>query len=473
MARAGLCSRREAETWIENGRVQLNGTLLTTPAVTVTSADKVLVDGEPLPMRERTRLWLYHKPRGLMTTNKDPEGRPTVFERLPRDLPRVLSVGRLDFNTEGLLLLTNDGGLARVLELPATGWLRRYRVRAFGKVTQADLDGLKDGVAIEGVLYGAIEATLDKEQGNNVWMTVGLREGKNREVKRVLEHLGLAVNRLIRISYGPFQLMDMPDGDVREIRGRVLRDQLGDALAEEAGADFDAPIFNQAEPEAARKPSGAKRDQTRAGGRAGERKPAGRQDAGRRDSGPREGGYREGGYRERGPGEPGRPDARKPDSRRGDSKRPDRKQSDHKQADYKRADSKRSDGRRSDDRHSESRRPEGRREEGGQGKWLTAREGKSETDRRKTAKAERSEQKKSKRQNAGPRQEKVSPRSRFRMTSEPKPRKDYGEERRTPRPRKIWGEEGLVEDKQQQNRSDSERRDPPKGGRGPRGGGRS
>ena len=394
MARAGLCSRREAETWIEAGRVQLNGKVLTTPAVTVTANDKVLVDGNPLPTRERTRLWLYHKPRGLVTTNKDPEGRPTVFDRLPDELPRVLTVGRLDINTQGLLLLTNDGGLARVLELPSTGWLRRYRVRAFGKVTQADLDALSDGVAIDGVLYGAIEATLDKEQGGNVWMTVGLREGKNREVKRVLEHLGLAVNRLIRVSYGPFQLMDLPEGDVREIRGRVLRDQLGDALAEEAGADFDAPIFHQAKQEADAKPTGNRRG----GAKSGER---------------REGGQRGGG---------------KPAERR----------------------------------------------EGGQGKWLTAREGKSETDRRKAAKSERAEKKQSQRKNSGPRQEKVSPRSRFRMTSDPKPRKDYGEERQAPRQRRIWGQDGLMEDKQQENRSGNDKKghlSSPRGGHRPRGGG--
>ncbi|MBD8892973.1 pseudouridine synthase [Roseibium litorale] len=268
MARAGLCSRRDAEAWIAEGRVEVNGQLLETPAVTVTAKDKVVVDGEPLPMRERTRLWLYHKPRGLVTTNKDPEGRTTVFERLPRDLPRVIAVGRLDINTEGLLLLTNDGGLARVLELPATGWLRRYRVRAFGSVTQEQLNSLAEGVAIDGVLYGAIEATLDKQQGDNCWLTVGLREGKNREVKRVLEHLGLSVNRLIRLSFGPFQLMELEEGEVREIRGRVLRDQLGESLAEEAGADFDAPLYHQPQAEEA-KPQ-------KAAGRGGERgqKPA-------------------------------------------------------------------------------------------------------------------------------------------------------------------------------------------------------
>lgn len=240
IARAGLCSRREAETWIADGRVKLNGRVLDTPAIIVKAGDKVEVDGQPLPERERTRLWLFHKPRGTVTTTYDPEGRPTVFSILPEDLPRVMTIGRLDINTEGLLLLTNDGGLARVLELPATGWLRRYRVRAHGDIDQARLDALKDGIAIDGILYGSVEATLDRRQGDNVWLTIGLREGKNREVKTILAHLGLDVNRLIRVSFGPFQLGDLADGAVDEVPRRVLRAQLGDRLAEEAGADFEA-----------------------------------------------------------------------------------------------------------------------------------------------------------------------------------------------------------------------------------------
>ena len=242
LARAGLCSRREAERWIAAGRVAVNGEILATPAVTIRPSDRVEVDGEPLPERERTRLWLYHKPRGLVTTARDPAGRRTVFDALPADLPRVVAIGRLDINTEGLLLLTNDGGLARVLELPATGWVRRYRVRAHGTITQAELDRLADGVAIDGVLYGAVEANLDRVQGTNLWLGVRLREGKNREIKRVLAHLGLSTNRLIRVSYGPFQLGDLAEGTVREIRGKVLRDQLGDKLARSAHVDFEAPL---------------------------------------------------------------------------------------------------------------------------------------------------------------------------------------------------------------------------------------
>ena len=238
ISRAGLASRRDAEEWVTQGRVAVNGRVINSPALDITANDVVTVDGKPLPERERTRLFLYHKPRGLMTTHADPEGRPTVFDNLPEGLPRLISIGRLDFNTEGLLLLTNDGGLARVLELPETGWLRRYRVRAHGEVTQAQLDQLKDGVEVEGVKYGSIDATLERDQGANVWLVFAIREGKNREVRNVLAHLGLEVNRLIRVSYGPFQLGEIVEGEVEEVKTRVLREQLGDKVIAQAGAEF-------------------------------------------------------------------------------------------------------------------------------------------------------------------------------------------------------------------------------------------
>jgi 23S rRNA pseudouridine2605 synthase len=245
MARAGLCSRRDAETWITAGRVAVNGKRLTSPAFTVSPRDRIEVDGKPLPGRERTRLFLYHKPKGLVTTNRDERGRPTIFGALPKHLPRLVTIGRLDLNSEGLLLLTNDGGLARALELPETGWLRRYRVRANGRATQAALDRLSRGIKVEGIEYGPIQATLDREQGANVWLTLGLREGKNREVRNVLRELGLSVNRLIRVSYGPFQLGELAPAAVEEVKMRVLREQIGEKLERRAGVDFSAPLREQ------------------------------------------------------------------------------------------------------------------------------------------------------------------------------------------------------------------------------------
>jgi 23S rRNA pseudouridine2605 synthase len=235
MAHAGLCSRRDAEAWIAAGRVLVNGKVLTTPAHIISPDDKIVVDGEPLPAPQAPRLWRYNKPRGLVTSHKDPQGRRTVFDALPPNLPRVVSIGRLDINTEGLLLLTTDGALARHLELPSTGWLRRYRVRAHGRVSEEALHGLRAGVTIDGVRYGPVEARIDREQGSNLWLTLSLREGQNREVKRLAEHLGLTVNRLIRLSFGPFALGDLDEGEVEEVKRRVLADQLGPKLAREFG----------------------------------------------------------------------------------------------------------------------------------------------------------------------------------------------------------------------------------------------
>ena len=231
MARAGLCSRREAERWIAAGRVAVNGQVLETAAVTVTAADTVTVDGKPLAAPERSRLWRYHKPPGLMTTHRDPQGRPTVFERLPADMGRVISVGRLDLNSEGLLLLTNNGELARRLELPETGWTRRYRVRVYGTVDEDRLAALAKGAKVGGVAYGPIRAKLDSHKGSNAWLTVSLAEGRNREVRRVLEPLGLTVNRLIRLAYGPFQLGRLERGAVAPIPRKVIAEQLGEGFA--------------------------------------------------------------------------------------------------------------------------------------------------------------------------------------------------------------------------------------------------
>jgi 23S rRNA pseudouridine2605 synthase len=273
IARSGLCSRRDAERLIAAGRVVVDGSKLDSPACLVTEASRILVDGKPLPAAEATRLWRYHKPRGLMTTHRDPQGRPTIFEKLPTGLPRVISIGRLDFNSEGLLLLTNDGALARRLELPATGWLRRYRVRVHGELDENRLPGLEKGIEIDGVRYGAIQATLDSRKGSNAWLTLSLREGKNREVRRVVEALGAVVTRLIRIAYGPFQLGYLEPSTVEEVPPRVMRDQLGAP---------DGKTDGKAGP----KPSGAS-DRRRLRNRAADSKPSGNEPSGDKPSGKR------------------------------------------------------------------------------------------------------------------------------------------------------------------------------------------
>ena len=251
------------------GRVSVNGRVINSPALDITANDVVTIDGKPLPERERTRLFMFHKPRGLMTTHSDPEGRPTVFDNLPEGLPRLISIGRLDFNTEGLLLLTNDGGLARALELPDTGWLRRYRVRAHGEVTQAQLDELKKGVEVDGVKYGSIDATLERDKGANVWIVFAIREGKNREVRNVMAHLGLEVNRLIRISYGPFQLGEIEEGQVEEIKTRVLREQLGEKIVATSGAQFDKPLQEKADDDQSLRVKGEAKGRVKPAGKSG------------------------------------------------------------------------------------------------------------------------------------------------------------------------------------------------------------
>ena len=228
IARSGLCSRREAERWIINGQVKLNSKILTECGVNVTSKDIILVNGQPLPNKVITKLWIYHKQRGYLVTNYDPEGRSTIFDQLKNKIEtRFISVGRLDMDSEGLILLTNDGDLARKLELPATGWLRKYRVRVHGYVVPKDLAPLKNGIIIDGIRYGRIDATLDRQQGSNAWLTLSFREGKNREVRKVMNHLGYNVNRLIRISFGPFNLKNLPSGELEEVKNKVLNDQLG------------------------------------------------------------------------------------------------------------------------------------------------------------------------------------------------------------------------------------------------------
>ncbi|MBP9185315.1 MAG: rRNA pseudouridine synthase, partial [Fuscovulum sp.] len=242
LSRRGIASRREAERLIETGEVTVNGRVITSPALNVTDADRITVSGHPLPAQEPARLWLYYKPEGLVTSAADEKGRDTVFDHLPEDMPRVMSVGRLDLNSEGLLLLTNDGELKRRLELPSTGWLRKYRVRVNGNPTDVDLEPLRKGITVDGERFQPMHVTLDRIQGANAWLTVGLREGKNREIRRALNAIDLYVNRLIRTSYGPFRLGDLQPGQVEEVRPRVLREQLGESpLAEDAPAARPAP----------------------------------------------------------------------------------------------------------------------------------------------------------------------------------------------------------------------------------------
>lgn len=253
LARAGIASRRESERMIEAGRVAVNGKTISSPALNVTSRDKITVDGKPVSEPEPARLWLYHKPTGLVTTNRDEKGRPTIFDNLPEDMPRVMSVGRLDLNSEGLLLLTNDGAIKRKLELPSTGWLRKYRVRINGRPKDEDFAPLRQGLVIDGERFQPMTVTLDRQQGANAWLTIGLREGKNREIRRAIEDIGLTVNRLLRISYGPFQLGNLKPGEVEELRRRVLRDQLG--LEPEAEP---ATPKRPARPQRVRRPVGKK-----------------------------------------------------------------------------------------------------------------------------------------------------------------------------------------------------------------------
>ena len=248
LARAGVASRRDAEKMILAGRIAVNGKIIDRAALNITDADKVTVDGKPMPPPEPPRLWLYHKPIGLVTTTRDEQGRATIYDKLPPELPRVVTVGRLDINSEGLLLLTNDGGVKRQMELPSTGWLRKYRVRVNGRPTDLQLEPLRQGITVDGERFQPMTVIIDRQQGANAWLTVSLREGKNREIRRALQDIGLSVNRLIRISYGPFQLNTLKAGAVEEIRRKVLRDQLGLEIAVEAPKPSRKPPLRRRKP---------------------------------------------------------------------------------------------------------------------------------------------------------------------------------------------------------------------------------
>ncbi|WP_227270598.1 pseudouridine synthase [Roseobacter weihaiensis] len=269
LSRAGIASRREAERMIEAGRVTVNGRAITSPALNVTDRDRIAVDGKDVSAPEPPRLWLYHKPTGLVTTDRDEKGRETIYDTLPEDLPRVMSVGRLDLNSEGLLLLTNDGGIKRKLELPSTGWLRRYRVRVNGRPTDDTLEPLRKGITAEGERFQPMQVTLDRQQRANAWLTIGLREGRNREIRRALAEVGLTVNRLIRVSYGPFQLGDLKPGAVEEVRRRVMRDQLGLQPTDTEADKNTAPAGQN-------RPKSVKRARPPRGNSGGARRPAAR-----------------------------------------------------------------------------------------------------------------------------------------------------------------------------------------------------
>jgi len=231
LARSGVCSRREAEKLILQQRVTVNGKLIETPAFNVEGTEQIRLDGEKIAIPEQTRLWLYYKPVGLVTTHSDTAGRPTVFENLPKELPRVISVGRLDLNSEGLLLLTNNGDLSRALELPQNAWSRRYKVKVHGIIDKKKLADLENGAVIDGIQYSAVKVVVESEQGSNAWLTVSLSEGKNREIRKLMKSVGLEVARLIRLSYGPFQLGSLKKGEVKEVSQKVLREQLGGKVA--------------------------------------------------------------------------------------------------------------------------------------------------------------------------------------------------------------------------------------------------
>ncbi len=346
IARSGVASRRDAEKMILAGRVSVNGKKVESPALDVKPSDKVTIDGKPIDAPQETRLWLYYKPLGLVTTEKDEQGRRTIFDEMPEGMPRVLNVGRLDLNSEGLLLLTNDGGLKRRLELPETGWLRKYRVRVNGRPSTETFNPLREGITIEGEDFQPMEISLDRQQGANAWLTVGIREGKNREIRRAMAAVGMTVNRLIRVSYGPFRLNDMKPGDVVEVKRKVAREQLGDRLLlgvedgrlsrseREAGAETRKPRaagMKSHREDGERKPF-ARRDE-------GERKPFARRDEGegKRPYKPREDGDRKP-YAKREDGE------RKPFARRdeGEGKRPYKPREDGDRKPY----AKREDGER-------------------------------------------------------------------------------------------------------------------------------